>query len=103
MFQPREDFSDSLGGGESLPRFLSNIWGQVTCKMSVESSHFPDKLGRVNNSSVRKRFNLDKVVHNQAFIRKKVGISGQNWGGISQQRVGCRTAMRRSRQSVGCS
>ena len=61
MFQPREDFSDSLGGGESRPRFLSNIWGQVTCKMSVESSHFPDKLGRVNNSSVRKRFNPDKL------------------------------------------
>ena len=61
MFQSREDFSDSLGGGESRPRFLSNIWGQVTCKMSVESSHFPDKLGRVNNSFVRKRFNWDKL------------------------------------------
>ena len=29
--------------------------------MSVESSHFPDKLGRVNSSFVRKRFNRDKV------------------------------------------
>lgn len=29
--------------------------------MSVESSHFPDKLGRVNNSFVRKRFNRDKL------------------------------------------
>lgn len=61
MFQPREDFSDSLGGGESRPRFLSNIWGQVTCKMSVKSSHFQDKLGRVNNLSGRKRFNQDKL------------------------------------------
>ena len=79
MFQPREDFSDSLGGGESRPRFLLNIWGQVTCKMSVESSHFPDKLGRVNNSSVRKRFNQDKL-----FIIKH--LSGK--GGYFRTKLG---------------
>ena len=49
--QPLEDFSDSLGGGENRPRFLSNIWGQVTCKMSVESSHFPDKIGEAYHSN----------------------------------------------------
>ena len=44
---------------------------QVTCKMSVESSHFPDKLGRVNNSSARKRFNPDKLFMTEHLSGKR--------------------------------